>query len=168
MPHTTSFRPALLLACLSALAACEKPGLPLPEVNAASATRVEPVVLAPVTSPQQGFEQTIDCAALLAVHESAAKGQLESGSPTFDLISYALGKAQEYARAAGMETALVKIRYGEMTLGYFTRHEKDPAGFIRDTQGQADACAAALRQFEPGAQIQDALRTAVDRAQPGR
>ena len=110
---------------------------------------------------QQRFESTIDCAALLAVRESASGREMQSGTAIYDRVTFALGKAKEYAQQAHIDSAQVKILYGEKTLDYFGLQEEDATGFLQQTSSKAHDCEMMLRQYEPSAQIQDAIQHAV-------
>lgn len=121
----------------------------------------------PVKTVQQQLEETVDCAALLAVQESTLHGQMDAGSPTFNLISYALGKAQELAVQAGLQAGAARDLYEQKTLARFMASSANPQQYMAGHQAQVDDCRVVLQQYEPQAQIQSAIDKARNMAKEG-
>lgn len=121
---------------------------------------IEPIKQpAPLTLEQQR-EQIIYCAALLAVNETAINGELLADSEIYNLISYALGKAQEMTQQMGEAKRNSKILYDEKTLHYFLLYNQAPQQYIEQHQHQVLQCRTQLQAFEPNAQIQETIEKA--------
>lgn len=112
---------------------------------------------------QQWLDETIECAALLANHESAEHGSMSE--KTANLVSYALGKAQEYAVQVGLDKTQVKLLYDKKTLAYFMDYSADAPHHIALNHNKAALCETTLQTYEPDAQIRNSINKAKQQIQ---
>ncbi len=111
-------------------------------------------------TPLQQMHETVDCAALLAAHESSTKGELKAESTTFNIISYTLGKAQELALQAGLNKDAAKQRYDEQVVSNFLEYTANPETVAQKNTAKVADCEKQLRAFEPNGLIQSTIEKA--------
>jgi hypothetical protein len=123
----------------------------------------EIIQVAPPSIEQQ-MHEILNCAALLAVNETAVNGSLQEDSANYNLISYALGKAQELVLQMGIPKGESKTLYDEKTLAYFLSYSESPTAYLQQHASQLTVCEDQLLAFEPNAQIQNTLKKAQEMA----
>lgn len=127
-----------------------------PSTPAAPASTREPAT----TDPARLFEQSVDCAALMAAMESSLHGRLAPESPVFSLIGYTLGYAQEQAGKAKLDPASVRPAYDLKVITYYQQFTHDPEGSRARYREHHARCIATARRYDPHTLLQAAFEDA--------
>jgi len=136
-----------LITASMMLVACVEPKTNKLSQEASSGAKVETI----------NEEDIIECAALMAVHIASEQGELKEGSKTQNLIGFGLGKAQELVQQQGGDVKSVRARYDQKIFSYFMQYSEDKTGRLNANAPLVRRCEERLSQYEPEAQIQQAL-----------
>ena len=105
-------------------------------------------------------EETIDCAALIAVTEAEVNGSITANSAAFRQISNTLGQAKLYAANGNIVSTIVTSRYQQLSLQYFQRARINRVEFLQATKDHHQQCLKKAISYSPDRQILELIQQA--------
>ena len=109
-------------------------------------------------------EETIQCAALIAITESTLKGEIKAGSPAFTQIGDTLGQAKLYAANGKLDSTLVSSRYQLLTIQYMQKFQQNQNEAVLETREKYNLCIENAKSYNPDQKIRRMIKEAQNMA----